>query len=221
MTIETSQSSAADTPLGVMSTLRHLGQLQKPFDVGRDAASKLASEFVNASIESIKPIFGAEEKVAESTVFGVGEAALDQNPYRAFERLLESIVGLGRASVAGLIGASSQWAPREAVRIGPITGGSSATSQMWLHNQGSATHSCEELLVSDLIGHGGGQIGAEYVHIASQFVPEVPARSSRAVTIEVHVPVCTASDTYRGTILARNEPLGWVPIEVLVIPRGR
>jgi hypothetical protein len=95
------------------------------------------------------------------------------------------------------------------------TVGSSANSEVWLHNRSSDDRGDIRLHCSDLISHEGTVIGADTVRMDTAVVA-MPARSSRGVAITVDIAPEIGPGVYRGTLLASGHPDLWLPVMLTV-----
>jgi hypothetical protein len=83
--------------------------------------------------------------------------------------------------------------------------------EVWLHNSGTHDIESVRLRCSDLLAHDGAKVSSDAV----RFAPEkftLPARSSRAVSLQVDVTPGIAQGRYRGTLLAEGYPELWLQV---------
>jgi hypothetical protein len=83
--------------------------------------------------------------------------------------------------------------------------------EVWLHNGGTHDIESVRLRCSDLLAHDGAKVSSDAV----RFAPEkftLPARSSRAVSLQVDVTPGIAQGRYRGTLLAEGYPELWLQL---------
>lgn len=93
--------------------------------------------------------------------------------------------------------------------------GGSATTEIWLHNQGAEDQPDVRLHCSDLLSHAGDVIRADAVLLDAAVIA-LPRRSSRGVTVTVNATPDVRPGVYRGTLLASGHPDLWLRVELIV-----
>jgi hypothetical protein len=111
--------------------------------------------------------------------------------------------------------AASTGVVRVLVFPAPSSGGGTdgAGAEVWLHNGSAADYSDVALHCGDLRASDGAVLPAASVRFDPSVV-DLPARSSRGVTVSVAADV--PPDTYRGVVLAAGVPDAWLPMEVVM-----
>ncbi len=102
----------------------------------------------------------------------------------------------------------------DAAEAGPVC------AEIWLHNHGSVDLGKVRLRCSDLLSHDGGLLSSAG---AVRFEPdavEMPAKSSRGVTVEIDVGAEVRPGSYRGTLLAEGHDDVWLPVVLVVRVAG-
>lgn len=94
-------------------------------------------------------------------------------------------------------------------------GTGAVAGEVWLHNRGLVDLGKIRLRCSDLLAHDGAVISADTVRFDPDPV-DMPARSSRGVTVEVDVDDGVRPGSYRGTLLADGFPDIWLSIALRI-----
>lgn len=92
-----------------------------------------------------------------------------------------------------------------------------ARGEVWLHNRGLGNLGDIRLRCSELLAHDGHVISAAAIEFDPETVP-MPGRSSRGVSIKVHVDQEAPPARYCGTLLAEGFPDLSIPVTVTVRP---
>jgi hypothetical protein len=95
------------------------------------------------------------------------------------------------------------------------TAGTTAKSEVWLHNAANEDVDRIRLRCSALTAADGSVIDAAAIRFHPKAVP-MPGRSSRAVGITVKIAKKVRTGLYRGTVLVEDRPLLWLPISLTV-----
>jgi hypothetical protein len=90
-----------------------------------------------------------------------------------------------------------------------------ASTELWLHNNGTDDLGAVRLHCSDLLAHEGDVVSSTTVHCDPNPVP-MPRRSSRGVEIGVAVSGDVRPGVYRGNLLADGHPDLWLPVVLAV-----
>jgi hypothetical protein len=93
--------------------------------------------------------------------------------------------------------------------------GSTATSEVWLHNAADDDFGRIRLRCSPLMADDGSIIDAAAVRFDPKTVP-MPGRCSRGVDVIVKATKKVRPGLYRGTVLVEGRPTLWLPIAVTV-----
>jgi hypothetical protein len=93
------------------------------------------------------------------------------------------------------------------------------STEVWLYNAGAEDLGKVRLRCSDLLAHDGTVIASSMVSFEPDTVAMVP-RCSRGVTVQIDMPDDIGVGHYRGTLLADGYPDIWLPVVLIVLPRG-
>jgi len=94
-------------------------------------------------------------------------------------------------------------------------GAAPPATEVWLHNRGGDGRGPIALRCGPLVAPDGSVLPAAAVEF-SPAVVDLPARSSRGVTVSVRADVDAPAGLYRGVVVASSEPDAWVALEVRV-----
>lgn len=186
---------------------------------GFRAASQLVDRFVRAVEAGGRPAADG----AAGSASGAGEPGAGTD----LERLTRAwwsmfgqfLLGVGPAAGRPAGGVSLGVQDRGATgRVDlEITGSGWASAEVWLHNNSAEDFGVVGVRCTELISHDGGAIASASVQFEPAELP-VPGRSSRGVTIKVHVAPFDPPGLYRGTLVVTGHPDLWLPVVLTVRP---
>jgi hypothetical protein len=136
----------------------------------------------------------------------IGQAATAQPPRNHDDRGVQgATVDVGSQRSRGSV--------RLEVRAGHPSPSGEREVEVWLHNGTADTHGGIRLHCGDLRAHDGRTLPADAVRFEPPVV-DLPARSSRGITVHATAADLAAAGTYHGMILAAGAPGVWLPLEV-------
>jgi hypothetical protein len=93
-----------------------------------------------------------------------------------------------------------------------------AAGELWLHNDSQVAVGPLVPRAADLVSGVGVSLGVGW-DFDPPAIDEMPARSSRGVTISATRSPDAVPGTYRGLLQIGGTPNGWIPVEVVVADR--
>jgi hypothetical protein len=176
---------------------------------GFSAATQLVDRFIKIAESSTN---GTAQKAASNT-----NKATDNDVdlilstwWSLFGQLLRTMPGAGALRGDGARFDLADETASGGVRL-DADGPGLVIGEVWLHNSGTHDIESVRLRCSDLLAHDGAKVSSDAV----RFAPEkftLPARSSRAVSLQVDVTPGIAQGRYRGTLLAEGYPELWLQV---------
>lgn len=196
--------------------VRALGEIQAR---GFRAATDLVDRFIRQAPQSAGG--SADPSTTEATPADATErpAPNAEQVLGAWQRLVgQAVQSLGERGKADH-GAAFDFVGETATGNVHLESAGSGTvaGEVWLHNGGLVDLGKIRLRCSDLLAHDGAVISSEAVRFDPDPV-DMPARSSRGVTVEVDVDDGVRPGSYRGTLLADGFPDVWLPIALRISP---
>jgi hypothetical protein len=176
---------------------------------GFSAATQLVDRFIKIAESSTN---GTAQKAASNT-----NKATDNDVdlilstwWSLFGQLLRTMPGAGALRGDGARFDLADETASGGVRL-DADGPGLVIGEVWLHNSGTHDIESVRLRCSDLLAHDGAKVSSDAV----RFAPEkftLPARSSRAVSLQVDATPDIAQGRYRGTLLAEGYPELWLQV---------
>lgn len=97
-----------------------------------------------------------------------------------------------------------------------ISGTGTVAAEVWLHNGGEEDFGKVRLRCSPLMAHDGTVLPAGVVRF-EPIIVQMPARSSRGVTIEIEINEDIAPGRYRGILMVEGHTDVWLPVTFALI----
>jgi hypothetical protein len=172
---------------------------------GDDDAAARGQGPAGSSFGSVDELVQVWLELVRLGVDVIGQAATGQPRNHADGGAQGATVDVGSQRSRGSV--------RLEVRAGHPSPSGEPEVEVWLHNGTADTYGGIRLHCGDLRSHDGRTLPADAVRFEPPVV-DLPARSSRGVTVHATAADLATAGTYHGMILAAGAPGVWLPLEV-------